>query len=61
VKVAKLATDKIVMHPNGPKCVEFSDGEHSLVSNLLTDNPRRIDPYWVSSTMIVWVIDFTTS
>ena len=41
-----------------PCNVEFANGMHVLVSNVITDNPRRLDPYWVIATLVVWVIDF---
>lgn len=56
--VAKLSTDRVVLYLSEPQEVQFTSGLHVLVSNLLTTNPRRIDPYWVPQTLIVWNINF---
>ncbi len=60
MKVAKLSSDRIVLLLSSPSTVLFAAGKFVLVSNVLTDNPRRIDPYWVPATSVVWVLDFDT-
>ena len=58
MRVAKLSTNRIVMCLSEPSHVGFADGMHVLVSNVITTNPRRLDPYWVMATLVIWVIDF---
>lgn len=60
MKVAKLSSDRIVLLLSSPSTVLFAAKKFVLVSNILTDNPRRIDPYWVPATSVVWVLDFDT-
>jgi hypothetical protein len=60
MKIAKLSTDRIVLVLSAPRSVLFASGKFVLVSNVLTDNPRRFDPYWVPATLVVWVLDFPT-
>lgn len=60
MKVAKLSSDRIVLLLSPPSTVLFAAKKFVLVSNILTDNPRRIDPYWVPATSVVWVLDFDT-
>lgn len=60
MKVAKLSTGRIVLVLSAPSSVLFAGGKFVLVSNVLTDNPRRIDPYWVPVTSVVWVLEFNT-
>lgn len=57
MKVCKLATDKVVLQLSEPQVPMFSEYEHVLVSSLITTNPRRIDPYWVPATLVVWSLD----
>lgn len=61
MRIAKLSTDRIVLFLDGPKDVVFAAGQHVLVSNIVTDNPRRIDPYWILDTYVVGVADFGDS
>ena len=58
MRIAKLSTDRIVLCLSEPKTVSFADGLHVLVSNVITTNPRRLDPYWVMQSLVVWVIEF---
>ncbi len=60
MKVAKLSSDRIVLLLSSPSTVLFAAGKFVLVSSVLTDNPRRIDPYWVPATSVVWVLEFDT-
>jgi len=61
MKVAKLSTGKVVLFLKPPQPVRFSGGDHALVSNVITDNPRRIDPYWVPAALIVWTLNFSNT
>lgn len=58
MKVAKLSTGKVVLFLKPAQRVLFSPFEYVLISDLITTNPRRINPYWVISTIVVWVLDF---
>ena len=56
MQVAKLATGRVVRYLKPPQRVPFADGEHVLVSDIVSENPNRIHPYWVLATYIVWVL-----
>jgi hypothetical protein len=58
MRIAKLSTDRIVMCLSEPSHVQFAEGLHVLVSNVITTNARRLDPYWVMAPLVVWVLDF---
>lgn len=61
VKVAKLSTGQIVQLLEHEKEVRFSPGRFSLVTAALSTNPRKFDPYWVPSTLVVWILNFSCS
>jgi hypothetical protein len=52
--VAKLSTDRIVqlLRVATP---DFAEHQMALVADKLTTNVRKIDPYWVPATQVVWV------
>lgn len=54
--VAKLSTDKIVrlLKIAAP---DFSGYQMALVTDKLTTNPRKLDPYWVPETQVVWIME----
>lgn len=54
--VAKLNTGKLVRFLKFPQSVPFAEGEHVLISDVVSENPNRINPRWVLSTSIVWVL-----
>jgi len=56
MKVAKLSTGQIVRYLKPPQPVKFADGEHVLISDIISENPNRIHPHWIISTLIVWVL-----
>jgi hypothetical protein len=58
MKVAKLSPGKVVRLLRHKCPVAFAEGEHSLISDSLTDNPCFCRPYWVPSTLVVWVLCF---
>ena len=56
MQIAKLSTGPVVRLIKPPQTVSFAEGEWALVSNQLSVNPNRIQPYWVLSTYLVWVL-----
>lgn len=61
MQVAKLSTGGVVLYLKPPQDVQFASGKHVLVSSEITTNPRKINPYWVPDTLVVWVLDFSSS
>ena len=57
MRIAKLSTGKLVRYLKGPQAVPFAEGEHVLISDILTENPNRINPHWVIATLVVWALD----
>lgn len=53
--VAKLADGRIVQVLKEHSAVAFSEYKHTLVTNKLTTNPRKMEPFWVISTFVVWI------
>lgn len=53
--VAKLADGRIVQVLKEKTSVAFSEYKHTLVTNKLTTNPRKMEPFWVISTFVVWI------
>lgn len=53
--IGKLADGRIVQVLKEKEFVAFSNYRHTLVTNKLTTNPRKMEPYWVISTFVVWI------
>lgn len=58
MKVAKLSTDKIVQLLKPAQTVLFDSGTYVLVCNTLLERSGKIEPYWVPSTTVVWILEF---
>ncbi len=58
--VAKLSDGRIVQLLKRSERVAFSASKHALVANQLTTRARKIEPFWVKDTAVVWVLKFDT-
>lgn len=58
MRVAKLSDGRIVQFLKPSQAVSFSQRKHVLVADRLTNNPRRLEPYWVRDTAVVWILNF---
>ena len=58
VLIGKLADGRIVQVLKEKTSVAFSEYQHVLVTNKLTTNPRKMEPFWVISTLVVWLKEF---
>ncbi len=59
--IAKLNTGRLVRFLKFPQSVPFAQGEHVLISDIVSENPNRLHPYWVLRTQIMWVLKIPTS
>lgn len=53
--IGKLADGRIIQVLKEKEFVTFSNYMHTLVTNKLTTNPRKMEPFWVISTFVVWI------
>lgn len=58
MQVAKLSDGRIVQLLLPSQTVSFSRCKHVLVADRLTNRMRRIEPYWVRDTAVVWILNF---
>lgn len=58
MKVAKLSIDRIVQVLKPAQPVVFDKRQNLLVCNSLLERPGKIDPYWISETLVVWIMEF---
>ncbi len=58
MRVAKLSDGRIVQLLKPAQAVRFSRCKHVLVADRLTNRMRRIEPYWMRDTTVVWILNF---